>query len=55
MQDHNIAPDDKKSKIARIYTVAGNGKTGYSGDGGDATEAEVGNPVNIATDGTGNL
>ncbi len=38
-----------------IYTVAGNGTNGYSGDGGAATSAEVGQPDGIAVDGSGNL
>lgn len=38
-----------------ITTVAGNGVGGYSGDGGSALGAQVGNPIAIAVDGTGNL
>jgi hypothetical protein len=38
-----------------IYTVAGNGKFGFSGDGGPATKAELGLPAGVAVDGTGNL
>jgi len=37
-----------------ITTVAGNGTTGYSGDGGLATEAQIG-PDEIAVDTKGNL
>ncbi len=37
-----------------ISTVAGNGNTGESGDGGPATNAEI-DPIGIALDGTGNL
>ena len=38
-----------------ITTVAGNGKTKYSGDGGLATSASLGNPTGIALDSSGNL
>jgi len=38
-----------------ISTFAGNGINGYSGDGGPATAAELGLPVGITFDATGNL
>jgi hypothetical protein len=38
-----------------IYTVAGDGTFGYSGDGGPATGAELKNPQSVAVDGAGNL
>jgi sugar lactone lactonase YvrE len=38
-----------------ITTIAGNGREGYSGDGGPATSAELGLPYGIALDAAGNL
>jgi secreted PhoX family phosphatase len=38
-----------------ITTVAGNGNSGYSGDGGAATEAELAEPLGLAVDAFGNL
>ena len=38
-----------------ITTVAGNGTFGYSGDGGQATAAQVGNPLSVAVDASGNI
>ena len=38
-----------------IYTVAGNGTTGFSGDGGPATGAELDSPRGVTVDGAGNL
>ena len=38
-----------------ITTFAGNGNVGYTGDGGVATQAELGFPVGIATDAAGNV
>ena len=38
-----------------ITTVAGNGASGYSGDGGPATDAQLNFPDGIAVDRTGNL
>jgi trimeric autotransporter adhesin len=38
-----------------IYTIAGDGTRGYSGDGIPATSAELDNPVDVATDSAGNV
>jgi trimeric autotransporter adhesin len=38
-----------------ISTVAGNGTRGYSGDGGAATSAELGQPRGLAVDSAGNI
>ena len=38
-----------------VTTVAGNGTTGYSGDGGPATAAELSQPYGIVKDNSGNM
>ena len=45
----------KKMKAGDIYTVAGTGGEGYSGDGVPATSAELDGPIGVAVDGAGNL
>ena len=42
-------------KSGRIFTVAGTGEEGYSGDGGPATAAKLREPGDLAFDPTGNL
>jgi len=42
-------------KAGDIYTVAGDGKAGFSGDGGPAAEAKVNHPFGVIADGAGNL
>ena len=37
-----------------IYTVAGNGWSSYSGDGGSPTSAQLGNPQDVSFDSAGN-
>ncbi|MEO5643951.1 MAG: T9SS type A sorting domain-containing protein [Bacteroidia bacterium] len=38
-----------------ISTVAGNGTSGFSGDGGQATSAQISSPIGIIADATGNF
>ena len=42
-------------QAGHIYTVAGNGAFGFSGDGGPATRAKLAEPAGIAADAAGNL
>ncbi len=43
------------STAGDIYTVAGNGTPGHTGDGGAATSAEFSQPVGVAVDSSGDL
>jgi uncharacterized protein (TIGR03437 family) len=45
----------KVTTSGTISTVAGNGTSGYTGDGSAATSAELSNPEGIAVDSSGNL
>jgi hypothetical protein len=45
----------KVSPAGIITTVAGNGRAGFSGDGGPATEARLNTPVGLVADTAGNL
>jgi sugar lactone lactonase YvrE len=45
----------KVSSAGIISTVAGNGVSGFTGDGGPATAAEIADPVDVAVDGSGNI
>ncbi len=45
----------KVSKNGTISTIAGTGLTGYSGDGGPASQATLNEPVGVAVDPTGNV
>ena len=59
---HIYIADGGNSRIVKyelatgtVTTVAGNGTSGYSGDGGPATAAQLQSPSQIAFDGAGNL
>ena len=45
----------KISILGIISTIAGNGTAGFSGDGGEATNAELNNPTWVSIDNIGNL
>lgn len=51
-QNHRVRKVDTNGIIT---TVAGNGSAGYSGDGGQATSAQLAYPVCVAFDSTGSL
>jgi uncharacterized protein (TIGR03437 family) len=52
--DDNNARIRKVSSTGIISTIAGNGKFGYSGDGGPALSAGM-DPIDVAVDGSSNL
>ena len=43
------------AQTSLISTIAGNGVSGYSGDGGPATEASINQPGGLIMDGAGNI
>jgi uncharacterized protein (TIGR03437 family) len=45
----------KVSTSGNIVTIAGNGKQGFSGDGGSATNAMLNNPHGVGVDAAGNV
>ena len=51
--------DSKVSKVdfftGKVTVIAGTGTSGFSGDGGKASEAQLTNPTGLALDGKGNL
>jgi len=53
--------DIQDSRIRKVNTAgiastfAGNGTGGYSGDGGQATAAEISGPIGVSLDGSGNI
>ena len=51
-QGHRVRKVDTSGIIT---TIAGNGNEAFSGDGGQATDAELGRPTGIFLDGAGNL
>ncbi|HEY1527899.1 MAG TPA: NHL repeat-containing protein [Candidatus Angelobacter sp.] len=55
INDFNNGRIRKVSTSGIISTVAGNGTTGFSGDGGPATSALLSSPNGIAADNAGNL
>jgi len=53
MKNNLVRRVDAKTKV--IFTVAGTGKAGFSGDGGPATQAKFNQPHSIQFDAQGNL
>ncbi len=53
--DHSNNRIRKVTAAGVISTVAGKGTTGFSGDGGPATAAQLARPYGVAVDSTGNL
>ena len=55
ISDSSDARIRKVDSAGVITTVAGTGTGGYSGDGGQATAAQINNPEGMAVDSSGNL
>lgn len=55
ISDYNSNRIRKVNAAGVISTIAGNGTAGYSGDGGQATAAEINMPSGITVDDTGNV
>ncbi len=55
ISDHDNNSIRKVNISGIITTIAGNGTPGYSGDGEQATEAQLRGPMGIAVDGSGNI
>lgn len=53
VRNHRVRRLD--GKTGQLSTVAGNGKQGYSGNGGPATEAALNEPYEVRLDGDGNM
>jgi sugar lactone lactonase YvrE len=54
-QSYDAEVTEVVAATGMIQTVAGNGKIGYSGDGGSAINAELGFPIGVAVDSSGNI
>jgi hypothetical protein len=53
--NHNERVREVNNSLGEILTVVGNGTAGFSGDGGNATAAEIDNPAGITLDASGNI
>lgn len=53
VENHRVRRVDLQTR--RVTTVAGNGKAGYSGDGGLATNATMNEPYEVRFDASGNM
>ena len=54
-QDHRILKIDGSTDPPTITTVAGTGSSGFSGDTGTATSAQLDEPFGVAVDSSGNI